>query len=182
MILDRDGVINDLVIRRFGKKTAPWTIEEFKLCKNADFALEILKVKGFRLFIATNQPDISTGKITWTSLEAIHKKMQYLIPAIDGIYICPHVNLDNCECRKPKSGLIDQIFIDHQLEKSQTWIIGDRWVDIAAADSLNLRSILIVNDQSWLPNSSGKPHGKLSPTYKSKDLLSAARIIESATI
>lgn len=175
--MDRDGVINNLIVRDLNVRTAPWNVQEFTIREDAILAIKMLKQRGFRMFVATNQPDIASGKISEDVLGEIHSKMKSIIPEIEGIYVCPHLTLANCSCRKPKDGLIRKIFSEHNLTRSNSWMIGDRWVDIAAANTFNLRSILLSNDESWKPNSSGKPGPEVQPTFEVADILTAVELI-----
>ncbi len=181
IILDRDGVINDLIVRDSNERTAPWNVQEFTVRENVILAIELLRRQGFKIFVATNQPDVATGKISEAVLGDIHNKMKSLIPEIEGIYVCPHLNLTNCFCRKPRDGLIRKIFREHGLVLSKSWMIGDRWVDIAAANSFNLRSVLLCNEDSWKPNSSGKPGPEVQPTFEVADILGAVELIVKDT-
>jgi D-glycero-D-manno-heptose 1,7-bisphosphate phosphatase len=157
--------------------TAPWTVEEFTLVDNISFALKKLSNHGFNIYVATNQPDVAHGNLSPTILQNIHSKMESLLPEIQGIYVCPHSNGEGCFCRKPKDGLIQQVFLEHDLSLKSSWMIGDRWVDIAAANSFKLRSVLISSEESWKPNSSGAPSPEVRPTFEVRDILSAAELI-----
>jgi D-glycero-D-manno-heptose 1,7-bisphosphate phosphatase len=164
-------------LRDNNKFSAPWTVEDFSLIENTGIALKKLKNHGFSIYVVTNQPDISYGNLSQQTLRNIHIKMQSLLPEIEGIYVCPHSNGEGCSCRKPKDGLIKQVFLEHNLNLESSWMIGDRWVDIAAANSFKLRSILISNEESWKPNSSGVPGPEVRPTFEVRDILSAAELI-----
>ena len=101
VFLDRDGVINRPIIYKH-KPYSPRLIKDFKLIKNVKKAIKILKFKGYKVIIITNQPDAKlNSKI---KIISINKTKNIL--KIDKIYSCFHNDQDNCQCRKPKIGNI----------------------------------------------------------------------------
>ena len=107
VFLDRDGVINNVIFRNGNtlKPIAPWSMKEFRLIPGIEKPLFDLSKSGFKLFIVTNQPDIAKGVISQTFVEKVNKNILRDLP-IDEIKVCPHVDLNGCDCRKPKSGMI----------------------------------------------------------------------------
>lgn len=104
VFLDRDGVLNDAVIRD-GKPYPPDSAEEVRIAADASGALQRLKAAGFPLIVVTNQPDVARGKQTAEAVEEIHRAIGRALP-VDDFLSCFHDDRDGCACRKPKAGLI----------------------------------------------------------------------------
>lgn len=111
---------------------------------------------GFRLIVVTNQPGVALGKF---SVEALHEIEAHLVRSfreagaeLSGFYFCPHHSdgvVDEyrfqCHCRKPEPGLIHQAVLDHGLDLSRSWMVGDILNDVEAGNRAGCRSILIHN-------------------------------------
>lgn len=141
--LDRDGVIN---------KDSPTYIkspEEWEAIPGSLAAIAKLNKCGFKVAIVTNQSGVARGYYSLDILNAIHQKMLTQIEAVGGqideIFFCPHVNEDNCDCRKPKSGLLLQAAKQFNLEPSEILIIGDSMRDILAAKNCGAQAILVCS-------------------------------------
>src|SRR5262249_50679218 len=104
VFLDRDGVI---VIPEFHERRSypPRRVGDFRLYPEASSSLRRLKEAGFLLVVITNQPDVGHGLIESSELDAMHELMTRELP-IDAIKVCCHRQGDNCDCRKPKPGMI----------------------------------------------------------------------------
>ena len=175
VFLDRDGVLNHLVVRD-GVPVSPRTLEDFTLIKSAIEAVLLLHNAGFACVVVTNQPDLGRGLLSEEVLSAMNERLRSLAP-FDGIYVCGHGGATECECRKPRPGLIHRATEDLSLDLSASWLVGDRWVDIAAADAAGVRSILVEHEFSLSPNSSGSPPDSLIVHHAVSDLLSAVKIM-----
>ena len=130
VVLDRDGVINvDLMTY----VTSP---QEFRPIKGSLEAIARLNKKGFKIAIATNQACIEKGIITDNELDSIHNFMIELLKplggSVDYIAYCPHAPETNCDCRKPKTGLLKQIEENLQVNLKGKYFIGDKESDIIA--------------------------------------------------
>lgn len=150
VFLDRDGTINHYV--GFLKK-----IEDFRLTDGAAEAIRRINQNGYLAIIVTNQPVIARGEVTWAELHEIHRKMETLLgwegAYVDDIFVCPHhpdkgfpgerpeYKLD-CDCRKPKPGLLLQAAEQYNIDLSKSWMIGDTSSDMAAGKSAGCRCIL----------------------------------------
>ena len=169
VFLDRDGVINYVVYHRGIKKpSSPWNIEEFKLIKDIKEPLEELAKMGFLLFIISNQPDISRGNIKKGTTEEINKIIYEKFP-IKEITVCPHDDSDNCNCRKPKPGMILKLREEYKIDLQKSYMIGDGYKDIKAAENTGVTSILI-----------DKEYNKdVDVKNRVADLESAVKLIES---
>jgi len=141
VFLDRDGVLNKAFIRD-GKPLSPDTIEEMIIVPDAAEALNRLRRHGFRLIVATNQPDIARKRLTREEVDAMNGHLRSNLP-LDAIEVCPHDDADNCACRKPKPGLLLHAAQRDGIALDESFMVGDRYRDIEAGDSAGCRTILI---------------------------------------
>ncbi len=141
IILDRDGVINqdsdDYVKSAAEWLPLPGSIE----------AIAKLSKAGYTVVVATNQSGLSRGLFGIDELEAMHAKMCQLVEAagghIDGIFYCPHLPEDSCQCRKPASGLFEAIAQEFQTNLQGVPVIGDSLRDLVAGLALECKPILV---------------------------------------
>jgi D-glycero-D-manno-heptose 1,7-bisphosphate phosphatase len=142
VILDRDGVINH-DSDAFVKSPAEWepidgSIEAIAALSNA----------GFTVAVATNQSGVGRKLIDMPTLEAIHKKMRQAVTDAGGdlgrIVFCPHRPGDNCDCRKPRSGMFDKLARQYGVPINGVPMVGDSERDIAAAKAVSGRPILVL--------------------------------------
>ena len=144
VFLDRDGVINGVIFRNGNnlKPIAPWSLKEFNLIHDIEEPLLNLSKSGFKLFIVTNQPDIAKGVINQSFVEKINEIILRKLP-IDEIKVCPHIDLDGCDCRKPKSGMITSLAIKWDIDCQESFMIGDNWKDMVAGGNTGATTILL---------------------------------------
>ena len=151
VFLDRDGTINKYVgfLRN---------IDEFELIDGVAEAIRTINEFGYLAIVVTNQPVIARGEVTIEELEEIHKKMETMLGAegayVDAIYYCPHhpqkgykgevpeLKID-CDCRKPKPGMLIRAAEDFNIDLSQSWMIGDGKNDIRAGKAAGCKTALI---------------------------------------
>lgn len=141
VFLDRDGVLNRAVVRG-GRPYAPTSLAEFELLPGVGEAIHSLRAAGFQLVVVTNQPDVATGKISRDVVEQMHQRLRALLP-VDDIKVCYHAEKDNCPCRKPKPGLLLEAAEERGIELSGSFMIGDRWRDVAAGKAAGCTTLLI---------------------------------------
>jgi D-glycero-D-manno-heptose 1,7-bisphosphate phosphatase len=177
LFLDRDGVINSLIAGNNELPRSPRNTQELNFLPGTAAALSRAKDKGYEIYIVTNQPDIEKGLISTKVAEEINLKIMSTFPQINDVYVCPHTQHSNCSCRKPKPGLIVNSRVYPAIDFSHAWMVGDRWVDIAAGISANLKTILIENQHSWTTTSTGVPIVGLTPLHKVTNLSEAVEII-----
>lgn len=151
VFLDRDGTINKYVgfLR---------DIDEFELLPGVAEAIKKINVSGYLCIVVTNQPVIARGEVTVGQLEEIHNKMETLLGQegayIDGLYYCPHhphkgyegevVELKiDCECRKPKPGMLLKAAEDFNIDLESSWMVGDGENDIKAGIAAGCKNALI---------------------------------------
>lgn len=152
IFLDRDGTINKYVgfLR---------DIDDFELIDGVAEAIKQINQSSYLAIVVTNQPVIARGEVSWEELNEIHKKMETLLGKcgayIDGIYICPHhpdkgfegERLEykfDCDCRKPKPGLLQQAAKDFNIDLSQSMMIGDSERDIEAGEAAGCQASLLL--------------------------------------
>ena len=144
MFLDRDGVINVLPPEGDYVRCP----EEFALTDGAAEAVGRLNRAGFVVVVCTNQRGVARGLMTQDDLAAIHAKMTRDLAAggarLDGIYSCTHGKDDDCDCRKPRTGLFTQAAAEHDIDVASSFVVGDTHREIEAAKSLGCRSILVT--------------------------------------
>jgi D-glycero-D-manno-heptose 1,7-bisphosphate phosphatase len=141
VFLDRDGVINQAVVRD-GKPYAPASLADFALCPGVPEAVRSLHDAGFRLIVATNQPDVGAGRQSRERVEEIHAHLRATLP-LDDIKVCYHTDADGCACRKPKPGMLLDAADQWQIDLASSVMVGDRWRDVDAGKAAGCRTILI---------------------------------------
>lgn len=141
VFLDRDGVIN-ANLERNGRPVAPTTLQEFRILPGVEDAVRQLKAAGFHIIVVTNQPDVPAGLTPHATVLAMHERIRQRMP-IDDIRICFHLDSDNCDCRKPKPGLLLAAAADHALDLGSSYIVGDRWRDIQAGRAAGCFTIFV---------------------------------------
>jgi D-glycero-D-manno-heptose 1,7-bisphosphate phosphatase len=141
VFLDRDGVINRAVVCD-GRPYPPQTLAEVEILPGVEAAIFALKQAGFFIVVVTNQPDVARGKQTLETVESIHGHLGARL-AIDDFRTCHHDDRDNCACRKPKPGLLRDAAADWGLDMGRSFLVGDRWRDIAAGQAAGCRTIWI---------------------------------------
>jgi D-glycero-D-manno-heptose 1,7-bisphosphate phosphatase len=141
VFLDRDGVINRAVVRD-GKPYPPAGVSELEILPGVDAACHDLHRASFVLILVTNQPDVSRGNQCRQTVESINAVIVNRL-AIDDARVCYHDDADQCECRKPKAGLIVQAAQEWQIDLANSFVIGDRWKDIVAGQTAGCKTIFI---------------------------------------
>ena len=151
VFIDRDGTINKYV----GFLT---DIEDFELIDGVTDAIKKINSSGYLAIVVTNQPVVARGEVSFSELDQIHNKMETLLGKegayLDAIYYCPHhphkgyegeveeLKID-CECRKPKPGMLLKAAGDFNIDLTRSWMIGDGENDIKAGNAAGCRTILI---------------------------------------
>ncbi|MDE3067172.1 MAG: HAD family hydrolase [Verrucomicrobiota bacterium] len=172
VFLDRDGVINR-ALDRGGLPHAPASLAEFEILPDAPAACAKLKVAGFLLVVATNQPDVGRGTLKQEIVETIHAEMRRRLP-LDGVEVCYHPGkgLSNCDCRKPRPGMLLRAARALDIDLARSWMVGDRWRDVDCGHAAGCRTIFI--DRGCAEEL------RQLPDFRAKNLLEAAEIILAA--
>jgi len=146
VFLDRDGVLN----REMGDYVC--RVEDFHLLDNYD-TLKTLQDKGYLLIVATNQGGLAKGWYSEEDLAAMHNllKEMYAQHGVEftDIFYCPHHPnfTGDCDCRKPKPGLLLQAIEKHNIDPAKSYFIGDRERDVEAGTAAGVKGILVNSDQ-----------------------------------
>jgi len=141
VFFDRDGVVNEPIVKD-GKPFSPRQLHELHIMHDAEICLRRLREAGFLNIVVTNQPEISRGMLDKDVLDAMHERLQSTLP-IDGVLVCPHDDKDNCPCRKPKPGMLLAAAHQWGLHLAASFMVGDRWKDIAAGREAGCCTVLI---------------------------------------
>jgi len=147
VFFDRDGVLNDAL----GGPTmvlAPRSLAELSIAAEAPEAVRRLRAAGHVLIVVTNQPDVRRGEVTLETALAITRRVVEAL-ALDDAYVCVHDGADGCPCRKPRPGLLLSAARDWDLVLGGSVLIGDRWVDVAAASNAGVPGVLLEREYSW---------------------------------
>ncbi|WP_165087956.1 D-glycero-beta-D-manno-heptose 1,7-bisphosphate 7-phosphatase [Neisseria yangbaofengii] len=142
IILDRDGVINQ------DRDDFVKSVDEWIPIDGSMDAIAFLTEAGYTVAVATNQSGIGRKYFTLQDLTEMHAKMHRLAVqaggVIDGIWFCPHLPDDNCNCRKPKPGMIQDILDRFQAQAADTWLVGDSLRDLQAIDAVGGKPALVL--------------------------------------
>ncbi|MAS82135.1 MAG: D-glycero-beta-D-manno-heptose-1,7-bisphosphate 7-phosphatase [Legionellales bacterium] len=141
IILDRDGVINE-DSDDYIKSPAEWQPIVGSL-----EAIAKLSQNGYKIVVVTNQSGLGRNLFTIEALNAIHMKMNTHLAkfggVIDALFFCPHIPEDNCNCRKPKPGLYDDISERLRVSLNKVFCVGDKMTDIQAVQSAGGKPVLV---------------------------------------
>lgn len=143
VFLDRDGVLNKSFLVN-GIPTPPTSLEQLQILPGVIEGLELFRKSDLELVVVTNQPDVARGKILKRVVEAIHMDLEAGL-RIHHFYTCFHDDVDDCLCRKPKPGLLKQAADELNLNLQSSFMIGDRWRDISAGQSVGCQCFFIDN-------------------------------------
>ncbi len=149
IVLDRDGVLNRMVFRSQAEPLdSPLVVTEVELLSGVPDALRRLSEAGFAVALATNQPAAAKGKTTRADLDAVHARVLAAAQAsggrIQSSHICYHRAEDGCDCRKPRTGLLEAALAATPDGRPETsWIVGDRATDVLAGAALGFRTALL---------------------------------------
>jgi D-glycero-D-manno-heptose 1,7-bisphosphate phosphatase len=141
VFLDRDGVINEADVRE-GKPYPPADAAALRIPDGTATALARLKERGYLLVVVTNQPDVARGKQKRDTIEEINSRLLAELP-LDEVLTCYHDDADDCDCRKPRPGLLQRAAQQYTIDLSHSFMIGDRWRDIDAGANAGCKTILI---------------------------------------
>jgi len=148
IFIDRDGTLID---EPEDKQID--SLEKFKLKPHTISALLTLKKAGYQLVMVSNQDGLGTGSFPQETFEPPQKMLIDILQSegivFDNILICPHKPSDQCECRKPKLGLMMSYLRPGMMDVEQSYVIGDRQTDVQLAENMGICGILYENDKGW---------------------------------
>lgn len=168
VFLDRDGIINvpNIINRK------PVAISSVKQLCFTDGIVELIDrfhYLKYKIFVVTNQPDIAKGIISFNEAININKKILDKLPKIEYIYMCVHNDDDNCDCRKPKAGMLFDAKEKYGIDLQSSWMIGDRWRDVNCGFNAKCKTIFV--DYGYNENL------KIMPDYVVKNIKEIKEII-----
>jgi len=169
VFLDRDGVLNSVVMRD-GKPASPRSLAEFVLEPGVEEALRPLDAAGFLLFAVTNQPDVRRGLLDAAVLESMSAQLQATLPLRE-VLACRHDDRDACDCRKPKPGMLTELAGRWQIDLGRSFMIGDQDRDMACGRAAGCKTIQLEKDYN---------HG-IAADWRVPDLAAATAVVLAAT-
>lgn len=186
IFLDRDGTINE----EMGYINHP---DRFKIFPFVAESIKIFNQSGFLVIIITNQSGIARGYYSEALVEDLHNRlimeMQSKGARIDAIYYCPHHPTEgraeyrkNCDCRKPKPGLILRAAQEHNISLAASCAIGDRYQDVVMARQLNMKAGLVLTGYGLGEYTYDRQRWEYQPDFIGQDLLALARQITGQQI
>jgi D-glycero-D-manno-heptose 1,7-bisphosphate phosphatase len=174
VILDRDGVIN------FDSDQYIKSPSEWRPIPGSIEAIARLNQNGFRVAVATNQSGIGRGLFDMGTLNAINDKMMEMVfrqgGRIDALFFCPHTAVEDCGCRKPKTGMFEEIALRFHTELKGVPCIGDSLKDVQAAEAVGGQPILVLTGKGKKTKEDG---GLPKKTLVFEDLAEACRHVVS---
>jgi D-glycero-D-manno-heptose 1,7-bisphosphate phosphatase len=174
VFLDRDGTISEEV----GYLNH---VSRFRILPRVADAIRRLNEAAWPVIVATNQSGVGRGYFPESLVNTVHELMtQQLLAAgarLDAIYYCPHTSADGCDCRKPKTGMLERAAKEHTLDLNRSVVIGDRQADIELARRAGARGILVrtgYGEGEYLWNAAKWP---FQPDFVAADLADAVHWI-----
>jgi D-glycero-D-manno-heptose 1,7-bisphosphate phosphatase len=178
VFLDRDGVINRGVVRD-GKPYPPDRLEDLEILPGVREALARLRTAGYLTVVVTNQPDVAAGKQRREVVDAMHAKLLSELP-IDMVKVCFHVDADRCSCRKPQPGMLLEAARELDIDLARSYMVGDRWRDIAAGQAAGCRALFI--DYGYAEKSPERPYVPVNSLYSAVELILQATVSGDETV
>ncbi len=185
VFIDRDGTINE-------QRGYINHITRFVILPGVAKAIRLLNSHGFLAIVVSNQSGVARGYFPMELVYEVHDLLRGLLEKelafIDGIFFCPHYprgerqeySID-CNCRKPRPGLIHKALENFNIDMSRSYVIGDRYTDIELADRCGLAGILVKTGYGLGDLKYVFPQGPLKPLYVADDLLDAVQWIVENT-
>lgn len=174
VFLDRDGVLNENV-PDYVKTESQWVP-----LPGALEAAAVLSLSGHPVVVVTNQSAVGRGLMTLEAVERINGLLERRVTSlggrIDAVLFCPHAPSENCRCRKPATGMVEDARAGLSLPEGG-WLVGDAWSDMMMGTAAGLRTIMVMTGRGASQMASGRPSGCSRPDFVADDLNEAARII-----
>jgi D-glycero-D-manno-heptose 1,7-bisphosphate phosphatase len=151
VFLDRDGTIAEEV----GYLNH---LQRFRMFPFAGAAIRRLNEAGLAVIVVTNQSGVARGYFPESLVRRVNERMRQELTAagahLDGIYYCPHGSRDHCECRKPKTGMLEQAAREHNIDLSGSFVVGDRYGDMDLAFRAGCKAIFVqtgygLGEMTW---------------------------------
>jgi D-glycero-D-manno-heptose 1,7-bisphosphate phosphatase len=165
LFVERDGVLNHDCVEG-NKPVSPLSLAQLAPKTEAIEPLRKLKAAGYLIIATTQQPKLSRGELDRRELDRMHDMLRRIY-CLDDICVCPHDDADFCSCRKPKPGLLTDAACKWHLNLEQSFVLGNKWQDAAAAKNAGCTALLL--ESPWIGQG---PHDIVLPT-----VAEAARMI-----
>lgn len=177
VFLDRDGTVNEEIGYLYD-------VEKLSLISGAAKAIRRLNISGWPVVCVSNQSGVARGFFTIDSVYEVNQKLKELLALngayFDGIYFCPHHPTEgqfpyrmNCDCRKPRAGMLKKAADELKIDLKRSFLIGDRLSDIQTAQNAGLKSILVLTGYGRTELENNKDKIALQPDYICKDISAA---------
>lgn len=138
VFIDRDGTLIEEV--NFLSRA-----EDLRFFSFTGEAVRLLKENGFLVIVVTNQSGIGRKIFTESAMHEIHEAIQTEVSGkIDAFYFCPHLPDEACDCRKPKTAMIERAVADFEIDLENSWFVGDKAIDVEAGRNANLKTALVL--------------------------------------
>jgi len=181
IFLDRDGTINE----QMGYINH---ISRFIILDNVPEAIRLLNENSFLVIILSNQSGVARGYFPIELVDEVHSSLRGSLKeqgaSIDGIFFCPHYPRGKipeycfeCDCRKPKTGLIDQACDSFDIDMSRSYMVGDRYTDIEFAHRSGLKGIMVKTGYGLGDIKYILPDKDIKPAYMAENLFNAVKWI-----
>ena len=178
VFLDRDGTVNEEVgyLR---------DLADLRIIPGAGAAIRRLNEAGFKVILVTNQSGVARGYFSESFVQETHARMGELLRSegarIDAVYYCPHHPTSgnspytiDCDCRKPKTGLIDQAVKDLDIDVGHSYMVGDKWSDVELGQRAAMQAILVMSGHTPDGPENRRPEGLRDPDCIAHSLREAA--------
>ena len=188
VFLDRDGVLNELIYYPDeGRVGSPMSARQLRVSKFMPETLKEIKSHGYKLIVISNQPGVARKQFTFKELEKMNDKIKKELSRsgvyLDGEYYCLHHPRAlikkyrlNCNCRKPKPGLLLQAAKDHKLDLSKSFFVGDALSDVKAGKAAGCKTVLIGSMTDLLNRVIKKEHAE--PDYMVASLKEVVSLLD----
>lgn len=175
VFLDRDGTIVEEPSGPGVGDDIIASVEQLNFLPNAIKGLRKIVRMGYHLFVVSNQPGINRGQLTLDQYKSLNGVLVDALTkagvVVEKWLVCPHLPEENCDCRKPKTGMVDSIKNQYSVDFKNSYLIGDRNSDLLLAKNLGTKSILVKRNEKNFVETGKKPD------FKAKNLLDACQFI-----
>jgi D-glycero-D-manno-heptose 1,7-bisphosphate phosphatase len=164
--LDRDGTIIE-------EKDFIKTPVEIEFLPGSIEAIKLLKESGYKIIVISNQSGIGRGILTEEMVKKVNRsfidRLKKENAEIDALYFCPHSPENNCDCRKPETGLIKRAMVEHKLDLKDAIVIGDKWSDVELGKNIGAKTVLVLTGYGKKEAEKAKV-SQLQPDFIANDL------------
>lgn len=145
IFLDRDGTLNI-------DKGYLYKFDDWEFTKGAVEAIKIFNKLGYKVIVISNQSGIGRGYYTSNDVKVLHNQVDKILQnagaKIEAWYFCPHAPWEICNCRKPKTGLVERAVKEHKIDTTKSWFVGDKESDVMCAKRMKIHACLLPRDYS----------------------------------